>query len=246
MPSSATGQPPRWASQTTAASASRIPAQRSSGGWSGSTAARMTERMSNGFLRPGLAGRRRRRRRARGPSPARGAAPSRTSRSTRVGGLGAAREALARRDVGVLVVVEQHAAGAGEVGRPVLRLAVGAHDALVAADAEVVLGRDAARVVERLLAGQHHRALGRHHEDAARVHQHRRLGVPVRLRADVDARDDDVELAAGLRELDDPAQHGRDPVHVLGAAVHRDLARRPRARTTRAARRAPRRGRARR
>jgi hypothetical protein len=38
------------------------------------------------------------------------------------------------------------------------------------------------------------------------VHEHRRLGVPVRLRADVDARDDDVDLAAVLGELDDPAQ----------------------------------------
>jgi hypothetical protein len=54
------------------------------------------------------------------------------------------------------------------------------------------------------------------------VHQHRRLGVPVRLGADVDPGDDDVDLAAGLGELDDAAQHARDPVHVLGAAVHRD------------------------
>ena len=28
---------------------------------------------------------------------------------------------------------------------------------------------------------------------------------------------------SGLRELDDAAQHERDPVHVLGAALHRDL-----------------------
>ena len=34
--------------------------------------------------------------------------------------------------------------------------------------------------------------------------------------------DHDVDLAAGLGELDDPPQHGGDPVHVLGAAVHRD------------------------
>ncbi len=54
MPSSATGQPPRWASHATAMSASRIPFQRSSGGRSASMTARMTERMSNGFLRPGL------------------------------------------------------------------------------------------------------------------------------------------------------------------------------------------------
>ena len=55
------------------------------------------------------------------------------------------------------------------------------------------------------------------------MHEHRRLGVPVRLGADVDAGHDDVDLAARLRELDDPPQHGGDPVHVLGAAVHRDL-----------------------
>ena len=53
--------------------------------------------------------------------------------------------------------------------------------------------------------------------------QHRRLGVPVRLGADVDAGDDDVDLAAALGERDDPAQRPGHPVHVLGAAVHRDL-----------------------
>ncbi len=55
------------------------------------------------------------------------------------------------------------------------------------------------------------------------MHQHRRLGVPVRLRADVDAGDDDVDLAAVLGEAHDPPQRRRDPVHVLGAGVHRDL-----------------------
>ena len=38
----------------TAISASRMPAQRSSGAWSASATARITERMSNGFLRPGF------------------------------------------------------------------------------------------------------------------------------------------------------------------------------------------------
>ena len=56
----------------------------------------------------------------------------------------------------------------------------------------------------------------------SRVHEHGRFGVPVRLAADVDAGDDDVDLAAGLRELDQPAQGERDPVHVLGARVHGD------------------------
>ena len=50
----ATGQPPSRASHATAISASRIAAQRSSGGWSWSATARITARMSNGFLRPGL------------------------------------------------------------------------------------------------------------------------------------------------------------------------------------------------
>ena len=54
MPSSATGRPPRRASHATAISASRIPAQRSSGSSSRSITARITERMSNGFLRPGF------------------------------------------------------------------------------------------------------------------------------------------------------------------------------------------------
>ena len=54
------------------------------------------------------------------------------------------------------------------------------------------------------------------------MHQHRGLGVPVRLGTDVDAGDDDVDLAAVLGELDDPPQDAADPVHVLGAAVHRD------------------------
>ena len=143
-----------------------------------------------------------------------------------IGGVGRrrpSREPIACQHVGVIVVPQQDAAGLGQVAREVLRLAVGSHDPLVAADPEVVFCRDRARVVERGLAGQHHRALGHHHEDAARVHQHGRLGVPVGLRAHVDARDDDVDLAARLGELDDPAKHAADPVHVLGAALHRDL-----------------------
>ena len=54
------------------------------------------------------------------------------------------------------------------------------------------------------------------------MREHRRLGVPVRLATDVDPGDDDVHLAAGLGELDQPTQGERDPVHVLGAGVHRD------------------------
>ena len=140
----------------------------------------------------------------------------------RVGRGHAARAGLAGHDVGVLVVGHQDLEGAGEVGRPVLRLAVRPHHPVVAADAVVVLGGDAAGEVERLLAGEHHRAVRRHHQDALGVHQHRGLGVPVRLGADVDAGDHDVDLAAVLGELHDPAQRRGHPVHVLGAGVHRD------------------------
>ena len=140
----------------------------------------------------------------------------------RVGGGGPPRARLTGHDVGVVVVSHQHAEGAGQVGRPVLRLPVRAHHPVVATDAEVVLRGHAAGEVERLLAGQHHRAVRGHHQDALGVHEHRRLGVPVRLRPDVDARDHDVDLAAGLGELDDPLEPGRDPVHVLRAGVHRD------------------------
>ena len=182
----------------------------------------MTVRMSNGFLRSGLAV-------AEKTSPTVVKSldgcvcgNSRTSRS-RGSPLPAGRaEPLAGRDVGVLVVPKQEVARGGEVGRPVLRLAVGTHDPVVAADAEVVLGRHPARVVQRVLAGEHHRAVRRHHQDALGVHEHRGLGVPVRLGADVDAGDDDVDLAPGLGERDDPAQRAGDPVHVLGAAVHGD------------------------
>ena len=146
---------------------------------------------------------------------------------------GATRKAFAGSDVGVLVVREQDAARGRQVVRPVLALAVGTHDSLVPADPEVVLGRDRARVVERLLAGQHHRARRRHDEDAARVHQHRRLGVPIRLRADVDAGDDDVDLASRLRELDDPPQHARRSSPCSRCRSPSRSSRRPTARTSR-------------
>jgi hypothetical protein len=54
MPRMVTGWPPRWASKTTAVSASAMPAHRSSVGWSASATARMTVRMSKGFFRSGL------------------------------------------------------------------------------------------------------------------------------------------------------------------------------------------------
>ncbi len=64
-----------------------------------------------------------------------------------VAGLRRAREALTGRHVGVLVVAEQDVASFGRVSRVVLGLAVGAHDALVTADPEVVRRRDPARVI---------------------------------------------------------------------------------------------------
>ena len=140
----------------------------------------------------------------------------------RVSGRGPPRSGLPRGDPRVLVVREQDAVRVDQVLGPVLRLAVGAHDAVVATDAEVVLGRDAAGEVERLLPGEHHRRVGGHDQDALGVHEHRRLGVPVGLRADVDAGHDDVDLVPGLGELDDPLEGLGDPVHVLGAGVHRD------------------------
>ena len=54
MPSRHTGRPPMCASCTTAVSASAMPAQRSSTGWSWSDSARITVRISNGFFRSGL------------------------------------------------------------------------------------------------------------------------------------------------------------------------------------------------
>src|ERR1035438_4716456 len=53
-----------------------------------------------------------------------------------VGGRGWPGEAVAWRSVGVLVVCEQDVHGGGQVGCPVLGLAVRAHDPVVAADAD--------------------------------------------------------------------------------------------------------------
>ena len=155
----------------------------------------------------------------------------------RVGRDRPARPGLAGRDVGVVVVRHQHVAGGRQVRRPVLGLAVRAHHPVVAADAEVVLGRHAAGEVQRLLAGEHHRRVRRHHQDALGVHEHRGFGVPVRLGADGDPGDHDVDLAAVLGELDDPLERGGHPVHVLGARASSRSARRPTARTIPAVRR---------
>ena len=140
----------------------------------------------------------------------------------RVAGDEATRCLLTGHHVRVVVMRHQHVAGSTEIRCPVLRLTVGAHHPVVAADAEVVFRGHTTGEVERLLAGQHHGRLRGHHEDALRVHQHGCLGVPVRLGSDVDARDDDVDLAAFLRELDDSLQCTCHPIHVLGTRIHRD------------------------
>ncbi len=222
MPSRHTGWPPTCASWTTAVSASAMPAQRSRTSWSWSATARITVRMSKAFLRSGLVSAEKISPTVRKSLPSTSWGYDEMSRSDVVGRHRAPRPGLPRHDVGVLVVRHQHAEGAGQVGRPVLRLPVGSHHPVVAADAVVVLGRDPAGEVERLLAGQHHGALRGHHQDALGVHQHRGLGVPVGLGADVDAGDHHVDLAAVLGELHDPAQRLGHPVHVLGAGVHRD------------------------
>ena len=140
----------------------------------------------------------------------------------RVGSVGAAREAFSRSDIRVVVVREKYFARCLQVRRPVLSLTVGSHHAVIAADAEVVLCRNSTGVIEGLLAGEDHRAVRRHDQNALGVHQHRRLGIPIRLRADVDSRDDDVDLTAVLGKRDDSAKRARHPVHVLGAALHRN------------------------
>src|ERR687893_383590 len=203
-PRTHTGWPPRWASRTTEVSASAIPAHRSRTGWSWSVTARMTVRMSKAFLRSGFVS-------AEKTSP---------TVVNSLSGCVCGKERTSRsRGSSVCAGRGQRSV---EVRRRVLRLAVGAHPPVVAADAEVVLGRHPAGVVQGVLAGEHHRAVRGHDQDALGVHEHRGLGVPVRLGADVDPGDDDFDLPAGLGELDDPAQRPGDPVHVLRAAVHGD------------------------
>ncbi len=165
----------------------------------------MTLRISNGLLASRDWFRRRRSRR----SCAKPSLPSAVGIELHIAvdgivGDGAPREALARRDVGVFVMPHENVAGLVDVAGEVLGLAVEAHDAVVAADALIVLGRHAAGVVQRALAGEHHGGLGRHDEDAAGVHQHGGFGVPVGLRADVDAVDHQIDFAARLGELDQP------------------------------------------
>ena len=141
MPSICTGWPPRCASRTMTPSASIMSTQRSNVGWSASATARMTDRMSNGFLRPGFSvktcadfvvksvpGARVRRRRD---------VPVDRDRSKGQAAGSSSPGAL----VGVRVVGEQDVDGRADVGCPVLGLPVRTHDPVVAADTEVVLGR---------------------------------------------------------------------------------------------------------
>src|ERR1700730_2565908 len=112
----------------------------------------------------------------------------------RVGTDSAAREAFSRSDIRVVIVCEKHFARCLKVRRPVLSLTVGSHHAVIAADAEVVLCRNSTGVIKGLLAGEDHRAIRRHDQNALGVHQHRRFGVPIQLRADDDYRYDDHDL----------------------------------------------------
>ena len=140
----------------------------------------------------------------------------------RVGSLGAARETFSRSDIRVVVVREEYVARRLKVRRPVLSLAVWSHHTVVAADAEVVLGRNPTGVIEGLLACEDHGAVRCHYQNALGVHQHRRFGIPVRLCADVDSGHDDIDLTAVLGECDDSAKCAGHPVHVLGATLHRN------------------------
>ena len=47
--------------------------------------------------------------------------------------------------------------------------------------------------------------------------------IPRSRGTDVDARDDEIDLATVLGEVDDPTHDARGGVEVLGATVHRDL-----------------------
>ena len=129
---------------------------------------------------------------------------------------------LAGDDIGIVVMAQQQCACVGQGWRPVLSLTVRAHDPLEAADANVVLCGYSAGKVECALARQHHSAGRCHDQNPPRVHEHGGLSVPVRLCANIDPGDDDVDLAADLGEVDKVSQHGGDPVHVLGATVPRD------------------------
>ena len=141
----------------------------------------------------------------------------------RIAGRQAPRPTLTGRSIRQPIVLEQNVDRPGDRRGEVLRLTIRSHDPGVATDAEVVLGGDAPGVVDRLLAGEHHCTLGSHHEDAAGVHQHRRLGVPVRLGTDVDPGDDDVHFTVMLGVLDEATQHAGHPVEVLATGVHGDL-----------------------
>ena len=141
----------------------------------------------------------------------------------RVASLSGPGESFARLDVSVVVMTHQNVTRFIDVFGPVLCLSVQAHDAVVAADALVIFGGDAAGIIQRAFSGQDHGGFGRHHQDAASVHEHGGFGVPIRLGSDVDAVHEQVDFAARLRELDEPPQDTRNPVHVLDAAVHRNL-----------------------
>ena len=132
------------------------------------------------------------------------------------------RTVLAGDDVREAVVLLERLERGREVTGVVLRLAVGSHDALEAAQRDLALGGDASRCLQRGPAGEHHRRLRRHDQRSAAAGKHRRQRVPIALRADVDAVEDDVHRAARGGELDDPSRDAGGGVEILRAAVHRD------------------------
>ncbi len=107
----------------------------------------------------------------------------------RIGGYGSARKALARHDVGMLVMSEQNMTGFIDIARPVLCLAVDSHDAVVPANSLIVFGGNAARVIQGTLAGEHHGCFRCHHQNASSMHEHGGFGIPVRLGSHVDTVD---------------------------------------------------------
>ena len=143
----------------------------------------MTLRMSKDFFRPGLVSSEKISPTLAKPSSALAVWIGLYITVDRIGGCSFARESARPAHVSVIVMAEQDMAGFIDVAGPVLRLAIEAHDAVVAADALVVFGRDAARIIKSALAGEHHRRLRSHDQNAAGVHQHGGFGVPVGLRA---------------------------------------------------------------
>src|SRR5689334_8181504 len=126
-------------------------------------------------------------------------------------------------NVGMLIMTHEYATSIIDVLSPILCLTIQSHNSFISADAEIVFGRNTTGVIECSFASQHHGSLRCHDENATGVHQHGRFGIPIRLRPDVNAIDNEVHLPARLSEFDKTAQYTSNPIHVLNAAFHGDL-----------------------